>query len=202
MSHGTTRSSPDSNPSLRPADPSPLTPRPSLIFLIGSRGSGKTTTARLLADRLGWMWVDADDVVEQRHGMSIRELFAAGAEGGFRDKEAAVLADLCRMRRHVVATGGGVVLRPDNRELIKKSGWSVWLTADVETLWQRLQDDPATVERRPQLTVGGIKEIADVLRAREETYRNCADCTVLTSGRSPQLIVDDIYRAWNALGAC
>lgn len=169
-----------------------------LIFLIGSRGSGKTTAARLLADRLGWMWVDADDVVEERHGKTIRELFAADGEEGFRDKEAAVLADLCRMRRHVVATGGGVVLRPQNRELIQKSGWCVWLTADAETMWQRLQDDPTSSERRPMLTVGGIKEIAEVLKTREELYRGCANLTVSTTGRTPQEVVADILKEWSA----
>src|SRR5262249_8991444 len=138
--------------------PVPAPAAPLLIFLIGSRGSGKTTTARLLADRLGWMWVDADDVVEQRFGRPIRDLFAEDGATGFRDKESAGLADLCRIRRHVIATGGGVVLSPENRQLLRRSGWCVWLTADVETLWQRLQDDPTSPERRPQLTVGGIKE--------------------------------------------
>src|SRR5262249_29836393 len=120
-------------------------------------------------------------------------------ETGFRDKESAVLADLCRIRRHVIATGGGVVLSPENRQLLRRSGWCVWLTADVETLWQRLQDDPTSPERRPQLTVGGIKEIAEVLRAREELYRGCANFTVQTGGRSPQVVVADILREWSVV---
>jgi len=185
-------------PGLRAPGPALLAP---LIFLIGSRGSGKTTAARLLADRLGWMWVDADDVVENRHGNTIKELFAADGEEGFRDKEAAVLADLVRMRRHVVATGGGVVLRPENRELLGRSGWCVWLCADVETLFERIQEDPTTPTRRPQLTAGGIKEIAEVLKAREELYRACANCTVQTASRSPDDIVAEILREWAALEA-
>ena len=87
------------------------------LFLIGPRGSGKTTVARLLAARLGWDWVDADDVLEARHGKSIRDVFAEEGEAGFRDRESAVLADLCGRRRCVVSTGGGVVVREANRAL-------------------------------------------------------------------------------------
>src|SRR5690348_9819218 len=110
----------------------------SLLFLIGPRGSGKSTIARLLAHELGWSWLDADEVLEKNCGQSIRSLFATEGEAGFRDREAAVLAELCRLQRHVLATGGGVVLRESNRELLRAGGRVVWLTADIETLWQRL----------------------------------------------------------------
>jgi shikimate kinase len=171
----------------------------SLLFLIGPRGSGKSTVARLLARELGWDWLDADDVLEQRHGRSIRSLFAADGETGFRDKEAAILAELCRLQRHVLATGGGVVLREGNRDLLRRSGRVVWLTADVETLWQRVQDDDTTAERRPALSVGGREEIAEILRLREPLYRQCADFTVETGGRSPVEIVAEILR-WTSGG--
>src|SRR6516225_5630423 len=92
------------------------------LFLVGYRGTGKTTVARLLAARLGWEWVDADAVLEGRYGRSIRRIFADEGEAGFRDKEAAVLVDLCRGRRQVVATGGGVVLRPENRARLRAAG--------------------------------------------------------------------------------
>ncbi len=108
-----------------------------------------------------------------------------------------MLADLCRLRRHVVATGGGVVLRESNRELLRASGRVVWLTADVETLWQRLQEDSATVERRPALTVGGREEIAEILRIREPLYRKCADVIVVTTRRSPVEIADEVLR-WSS----
>jgi shikimate kinase len=166
----------------------------SLVFLIGPRGSGKSTVARLLARELGWDWLDADDVLEQRHGRSVRAIFAAEGEAGFRDKETALLEELCRLRRHVVATGGGVVLREGNRELLRRAGRVVWLTADIETLWQRLQDDAATAERRPALSVGGREEIAEIVHIREPFYRQCADFVVETGGRSPVEIAVEILR--------
>ncbi|HTU17448.1 MAG TPA: shikimate kinase [Gemmataceae bacterium] len=171
----------------------------SLVFLIGPRGSGKSTVARLLAQLLGWSWLDADEELEKRHGRSIRAIFAAESEAGFRDKEADLLADLCRLPRHIIATGGGVVLRPDNRERMRASGRVVWLTADVETLWERLQADASTAERRPALTVGGRAEIEEVIHLREPLYRQCADLVVETAIRSPADVAAEILR-WVASG--
>jgi shikimate kinase len=162
------------------------------VFLIGPRGSGKTTIAGLLAERLGWAWVDADVVLETRHAKSIRTIFAEEGEVGFRDKESAVLAELCLLERHVVATGGGVVLRESNRELLRQSALVVWLTADVDTLWQRMRDDAATAERRPDLAGGGRGEVEAVLRAREPLYRACANWTIETAGRTPEAVADEI----------
>jgi len=163
------------------------------LFLIGYRGSGKSAVARLLAERLGWTWLDADAVLEQRQGRTIRQIFADDGEGKFRDIEAAILAELCCLcERHVIATGGGVILRSDNRQRLKQSGTVVWLTADPATLWQRLQDDAATLERRPNLTTGGLAEIEAVLRAREPFYAECAHLAVETAGRSPEDVVGAI----------
>jgi shikimate kinase len=172
----------------------------SLVFLIGPRGSGKSTVARLLARELGWEWLDADEELEKRYGRSIRAIFAAEGETGFRDKETVVLAELCRLSRHVIATGGGVVLRAGNREQLRASGRVVWLTADVETLWQRLQGDASTAERRPALTVGGREEIEEVLRSRDPLYRHCADLVIDTAVRSPAEGAADILR-WMGSGA-
>ena len=169
------------------------------LFLIGPRGSGKTTVARLLAERLGWEWLDADDVLEARHGKSIRAIFAEEGEAGFRDKESAVLAELCGRRGCVVSTGGGVVVREANRALLRASGRVVWLTADAETLWRRLQDDDRTGDRRPPLTVGGREEVEEVLRVREPWYRECAHRTVRTEGRPPAAVADEIAAAFNSI---
>lgn len=165
------------------------------VFLIGPRGSGKTTVARLLAERLGWSWRDADAVLEERSGKSVRTLFAEEGEAGFREREQAVLAELCRQGPLVVATGGGVVLREANRTLLRRSGWCVWLRADAETLWQRLCADASTTERRPALSGGGHAEVVEVLRCREPLYRECADLVVETAGRTPEAVAEEVLRA-------
>ncbi len=172
-----------------PATPSPRHP---VIFLIGYRGTGKTTVARLLAERLGWSWVDADEVLEARYGQSIRQIFAEEAERGFRDKEAAVLGELCRQQRCIIATGGGVILRAENRDLLRRTGFVVWLTADAPTIWERLQQDATTGERRPALSVGGLAEIEELLRVREPLYRAAAHCTIDTLGQSPEEVAGAI----------
>jgi shikimate kinase len=165
-----------------------------VIFLVGLRGTGKTTVARLLAERLGWQWADADTVLESRHGRSIRQIFAEEGETGFRDKEAALLEELCDRQRHVLATGGGVVLRPENCRRLRAAGLVIWLTADPATLWDRLQHDETTAERRPDLTVGGLAEIEEMLRLRRPLYEAVADLTVDTAGRSPAQVVEAILK--------
>ena len=176
----------------------------SLLFLIGPRGSGKSTLARLLAARLAWDWIDADAELERRYACSIRDIFTSEGEAGFRDKESAVLADLCRLRNHVIATGGGVVLRPENRERLRASGRVVWLTAEPATLAARLEADASTVHRRPSLTgaaaASSVQEITDVLTARAPLYRGCADFVASTEGRSAEVITDDVLSWWNVMG--
>lgn len=182
---------------LRPElHPVPLAPCPPVIFLVGYRGTGKTTVARLLAARLGRRAVDADEFLEALAGRSIREIFAAEGEAGFRLREAAVLEHLCGLRDHVIATGGGVVLSETNRRRLRRAGAVVWLTADPATIWRRLQADPATAQRRPHLTVGGLAEVEQLLRAREPLYRDCSDLAVDTAGRTPEEVADRILAAF------
>lgn len=166
-----------------------------LLFLIGYRGSGKTTVGRLVADRLSWAFVDADSVLEERHGRTIREIFAAEGEASFRGKEAAVLADLCTCTDTVIATGGGVVLREVNRALLKRHGLVAWLAADPATLLSRIQGDPTTAARRPDLAGGGLTEVEQLLAAREPLYRACADVVVAAGALSPERAADAILAA-------
>lgn len=170
--------------------PVALSARP-IIFLIGYRGTGKSTVAKLLAEKRGWDWVDADAELEARRGRTIQQIFAAEGELGFRVMEAELLAELGTRERHVVATGGGVILREDNRARLKE-GTCIWLTADADTIWQRLQVDPSTAQRRPPLTTGGKAEIDELLQRREPLYRVCADLEVSTAARSPADVVEEI----------
>lgn len=164
------------------------------IFLIGYRGTGKTTVARELASRLGFEWVDADDVVEQQAGKTIARIFEDGGEGAFRDWEAGVVAALSRKRRVVVALGGGAVLREENRQAIRgATGHVVWLTASVDTILERLTADAATASRRPDLTrIGGRAEIEELLAKRTPLYRECATLIVDTEGKGAAEVAEEI----------
>lgn len=166
----------------------------SRIYLIGYRGTGKSTLARLLAEHLGWSWLDADAVLEERAGQSIRQIFTTEGEAGFRARETAVLRELSLLVNHVFATGGGVVLSEENRRRLRESGHVIWLKANADTLWRRLQDDATSGDRRPPLTVGGLAEIQELLRIREPLYRACADLEIETVNRTPQELVLDIAR--------
>src|SRR3954468_14693913 len=114
------------------------------IFLIGYRGTGKTSVARELAARLGYDWIDADEIVEQEAGKTIATIFAEDGEAAFRDWESRVVDELSRRRRTVVALGGGAVLREENRKAIAAVAPVVWLTAAVDTILTRLAADPGT----------------------------------------------------------
>ena len=171
---------------------------PPLLYLIGARGTGKSTVGRVLATRLGWGFIDADERLEAAAGKTIAEIFAAEGEQGFRDRESAVLAELAGLSRHVIATGGGIVLREANRELLRRSGTVVWLTATPEIANVRLSTDPTTAARRPNLTPqGGIEEMRAVMAAREPLYREVAQIIVDTASPSPESIADAILTAWN-----
>jgi shikimate kinase len=163
------------------------------LFLIGYRGSGKTTVAAALARRLAWPWLDADAELERRAGKSIKQIFADKGETAFRDLESDVLADLAARERHVIALGGGVVLRPENRKLLASRGKVVWLTAEPETLLARINADPTTGERRPNLTSqGGPAEIRSLLAERTPLYAACADLTIAGDPLTPDQIADQI----------
>jgi len=171
---------------------------PSLLFLIGYRGAGKSTVGALLARQLSWEHVDADEILEARVGRSIRQIFVEEGEAGFRIREAALLEELCRREDCVISTGGGVVLGEANRQQLRRAGTVVWLSADAETVWQRMQADAATRERRPNLATGGLDEVRELLQVRESLYRDCADHVVDTAGRSPSEIVAAILELLKA----
>jgi shikimate kinase len=168
----------------------------SLIVLVGARGTGKSTVGRMLAERLGWAFVDADEHLEAVAAATIADIFRLQGEAAFRDLEADVLAELAKRERHVIATGGGVVLRDENRAKLA-GGFVVWLQATPEAAFARMQADPTTAARRPNLTsTGGIEELRTVMAAREPLYLAVADFTLDTANVSPDAAADAIFTAW------
>lgn len=164
-----------------------------VITLIGYRGTGKSTVATELARRLGWDSVDADAVIEQRAGRTIREIFDVGGEAEFRRLERDVMQELLRGSRMVIATGGGAILDEQTRQKLPTAGPSVWLRASIDTILDRLAADRLTGERRPNLTAsGGRTEVEGLLAARTPLYRACADIAVDTDGRTVTAIAEEI----------
>lgn len=149
-------------------------------------GAGKSTIGRCLAERLGREFCDCDHEIEARTGASVSLIFAVEGEAGFRRWEAAVLAELTERPHVVVATGGGAVLAPSNRALLKARGKVVYLHAHCDTLWERVRKD----RTRPLLQTENPRARVEALyREREPIYRDLADLIVDTERRSPQAAV-------------
>ena len=171
------------------------------VFLIGYRGSGKSTVAAALSERLGWPWLDADAELERRAGKTIKQIFEEGGEQAFRDLESAVIVDLAARDRHIIALGGGAVLRDRNRHALAGRGPIVWLKASPEALLARIQADSTTAARRPNLTAdGGLAEIRKLLADRTPIYESCADLTIDTENKSPADIAREIVERLKVSG--
>ena len=164
-----------------------------MLTLIGYRATGKTTLAQLLAARLGWPWIDADTEIERRAGKSIAQIFAEDGEPAFRQLEAQVIAALCRRGKLVLAAGGGAPLRAESRQAMRAAGQVVWLTARPETILARMQADPTTAPRRPNLTGDApLEEIVQLLSRREPIYREAAHLAIDTEGKTPEQLAAEI----------
>lgn len=153
-----------------------------LISLIGYRGTGKSTLAPLLARQLGWNVIDTDAEIERSSGTSIPEIFAGAGEARFRDLEHAALQSAIGQSRVILSTGGGIVLRPENRALLRAAGPSVWLTAAIDVLADRLSSGS-----RPALTTLSLREeLRTLLAQRTPLYREVATLTLDTDSESPE----------------
>lgn len=153
------------------------------IILIGFMGCGKSTVGRELKRILHEPWIDTDQLIEQRAGCSITDIFAKQGEEGFRQIETEVLRDL----RHqvtsstIISTGGGAVLRQENREIIRSLGYVVWLRADAELIYQRTKKN----RDRPILQTPDPRAvIRELLATREPIYRQCAHLVIDVAGLS------------------
>ena len=164
-----------------------------IVTLTGYRGCGKSSVGPLLAEHLGCGCVDSDQVIEQRAGKSIAEIFADDGESAFRQLETEVLTDLLKQSSLIVAAGGGAILSDVNRERMRAAGEVVWLRASAEILAERISSDAASKGMRPSLTGKPIgEEVAEVLTARTPLYEAAATITVDAGEGSPQEIADRI----------
>ena len=162
------------------------------IALIGYRATGKTTVAKELASRLpGWNWVDADVEIERAAGKTVTQIFQQSGESGFRDLESIVTAELLLRPQTIIATGGGIVIRPENRERLKQTAFVVWLKASAETIYNRMYSDNTTATRRPALTDSDPREeIVKMLNMRNLWYEQTASVCVDTDILTPEQIAD------------
>ena len=161
------------------------------IFLIGFMGSGKSTIARLLSERMGVTQVEMDEVIVQEQGMPITEIFEKYGEEHFRDIEADLVRRLQAQDGVVVSCGGGAVLREENRRIMKESGVIVWLAADPETILERVKHS----SERPVLNGNmNLEYITGLMEKRRACYEAAADFVVSTDGKKREEICEEILR--------
>ena len=160
------------------------------LYLVGMMGSGKTSTGRPLAERLGYGFVDADAVIEQAAGCGIPEIFDRDGEAGFRSLESQVLSAISQRHSLVVATGGGVVTQPENWGLLH-SGIVIWLDVVSDQLLQRLNAD-STV--RPLLQTADPETAVNALLSERRPLYAEADLTVVINEETPETVADGILQ--------
>lgn len=163
-----------------------------LISLIGLPAVGKSTVGRRLARQLEIDFADCDALLEQRLQRRIRDFFETEGEERFRDAESAMLEELVAGSDAVIATGGGIVLRPVNRQLLRQRTMCVYLKADPEALFHRLRRDT----KRPLLQVADpAARLGELSAEREPLYREAATLEIETRGKTLQMLVDAIVGA-------
>ncbi|MFK7963540.1 MAG: shikimate kinase [Burkholderiaceae bacterium] len=159
------------------------------VFLIGMPGCGKSTLGKRLATRMGRTFIDADRELEERCGVTVATMFDIEGEQGFRDREHRLLAELSEQDGLIVATGGGVVLREDNRHLLKGKPLVLYLQASVAELWSRLRND----RKRPLLQGADPRGRLEALfKERGPLYESVADMTFRGQRQSPDRQMSDI----------
>ena len=165
---------------------------PSSVFLIGPMGSGKTAVGKALARRLGLEFVDSDAEIESRTGVDIAYIFEREGEEGFRIRERDVIDALTQLPGVVLATGGGAILLPENRERLAARGTVVLLETTVERQLERTRRS----RHRPLLAGTDRRaRLEELAKVREPLYRSIAAITIRTDGRAPAAVAGEIARA-------
>jgi shikimate kinase len=160
------------------------------IYLVGMMGAGKSTVGRLLARRLKLRFYDSDHEIERRCGVKIPVIFEIEGEAGFRSREIQVVAELTVLSSIVLATGGGAVLAPENRERLAEHGTVVYLRARPEDLYERIRHD----RNRPLLaTADPLARLHEIYTVRDPLYREIADLVIDTSVQGVQVLARDLF---------
>jgi len=165
------------------------------LILVGMMGSGKTTLGRALAKHFGKSFVDSDEEIIKRTGVTIPHIFDVEGEAGFRLRESAVIGDIVGRNNLVLATGGGAVLAEQNRIKLQQNGIVIYLKASVHDLWQRTRHD----RNRPLLqTDDPYAKLTELFSQRDPLYQQVADIVAISGKQSAHSlmlrIVDEISR--------
>lgn len=168
------------------------------IILIGFSTTGKSVVGLMVARQLGWDLVDTDEEIVRLVGKSIAQIFADEGEERFREIERQVLAGACEKEKTVVAVGGGAILHPQNRELMKRRGVVVCLEAAPETIYQRLlKDTEGSAPLRPLLTVPDPLQRINEMKEYRQPYYAMADWTVHTDELGLEEVCQEVIRGWH-----
>lgn len=159
------------------------------IFIIGPMGSGKTTIGRQLARKLDRDFYDSDHEIEKKTGVDISLIFEIEGEEGFRQRESRMLAELALNEASVIATGGGSILREENRKCLRDNGLVLYLKSSVEMLFERTRKD----KKRPLLnTEDKMRTIRELMQAREHLYEELADIVISTDNQPIKQIIEQV----------
>ena len=168
------------------------------IILVGFMGTGKTSVGRQLSRRLEMPYLDTDEIIEQSAGRRITDIFAQHGESYFRELEIEAVHKISGLDKHVISTGGGIVLRVGNLEILKRNGLVFCLTATSEEIWARVKNET----HRPLLKAPEpVEKIRKMLEAREAYYA-LADHTIQTDGLPIEQVTDEVIEVFqNAINS-